>query len=125
MVYYLPAPSTMAGINSDKSVLGSLTEITGNVSGQGSLRVDGKVTGNVAVSGPLEVSAGASIQGDVSGESLDLDGTVVGDVECSGPVSIGSQAEYKGVLKAERVSLAPGAKVSARLDTQFDLSLDI
>jgi cytoskeletal protein CcmA (bactofilin family) len=115
----------MASKSSDSSVLGPQTEVRGNISGQGGLRVDGKVQGNVSVDGALEISAGASITGDVSGASLKLDGSLLGDIDSQGPVSIGPRAEYRGVLKGERIAVAPGARVSAQIDTQFDLNLDI
>ena len=109
---------------SSTSVIGSVTEITGNVSGNGGLRVEGTVNGSVSVSGPLHVLSGASISGSVEAESLELGGALGGDIRVRGPVSIAADADYSGKIEAERVTIAEGSKVNAQLDTPFDLNLD-
>ena len=50
----------MARGTSDISVIGSSTKVTGRVSGEGGLRVEGAVKGDVAVTGPLEVAEGST-----------------------------------------------------------------
>lgn len=107
------------------SVVGAATEITGNVSGSGALRVDGRIHGNLSVAGAVEVSAGAEIRGALQADSLVLNGTLEGDVDASGAVSIGPRAQYKGALRGSRVAIAAGAEVHAELQTDFDLRLSI
>lgn len=112
-------------VGNSSSVISAVTEITGNISGEGSLRVEGKVKGAVSISGDLAIAEGATITGAVRAAELLLDGELDGDVESDGPVVIGARASYRGNLRGERVSVQPGASVSATLDTPFDLKLDI
>ncbi len=106
-------------------MIGSVTEITGNVSGSGALLVEGRINGGVSVDGPLEVTADAEIKGNVSAETLTLNGTLSGDVTTQGPIALGARARYQGVLRGERVSIAPGAEISADIVTEFDLDLSV
>lgn len=110
---------------SSSSVISAVTEITGNISGEGSLRVEGKVKGAVSISGDLAIAEGASVTGAVRTSLLVLEGALDGDVDSDGPVTVGARASYRGNLRGERVSVQPGAAVSATLDTPFDLKLDI
>ncbi len=113
----------MARANSDLSVIGSSTKVTGRVSGEGGLRVEGAVKGDVAVNGPLEVAEGATIDGNVRAESLDLAGSLMGDVSAQGPVVVRSGAAVRGELKGSQVAIEPGSRVSVRLECEFELDL--
>lgn len=113
----------MARGSSDISVIGSSTKVTGRVSGDGGLRVEGAVKGDVAVTGPLEVAEGATIDGNVRAESLDLAGALAGDVVAQGPVIVRSGAAARGELKGSQVAIEPGSRVSVRLECEFELDL--
>ncbi len=113
----------MARASSDISVIGSSTKVTGRVSGDGGLRVEGAVKGDVAVNGPLEVAEGATIDGNVRAESLDLAGSLMGDVAAQGPVIVRSGAAVRGELKGSQVAIEPGSRVSVRLECEFELDL--
>ena len=57
------------------SVVGSSTRITGRISGNGALRIEGSVKGDVNVNGETEIAEGASVEGNLRGEGLDIGGT--------------------------------------------------
>jgi cytoskeletal protein CcmA (bactofilin family) len=113
----------MARHGSEISVLGPQTRVIGRISGEGALRIEGTVRGDVAVNGPAEVAEGASIEGNVSAESLEIGGTLLGDVSSQGPVAIRSGAVVRGELRGSEISIEPGSRVSVRLDTEFELDL--
>jgi len=117
--------SPMASTKSSSSVVSATTEITGNISGQGDLRIDGRVNGNISISGELLIAEDANVNGDISGTQVALEGQLTGSVDAAGPVHIGPRATYRGSIRGERLSIAPGASVAADLDTPFDLNLDI
>jgi len=114
----------MARVSSDMSVVGASTQIAGRVGGEGGLRVEGRVGGDVDVSGPIEIAAGAAIEGDVSGGSLEISGKLAGDASCRGPIAIRAGAEVRGDLKGSSVSIEPGARIDVRLDTDFKLDFE-
>lgn len=113
----------MARASLDGSVLGASTRVTGRVSGEGGLRVEGAIKGDVAVTGPVEVAEGASIDGNVEAESLDVAGSLLGDVSAKGPVLVRSGATVRGALRGSQVAIEPGSRVAVRLECEFELDL--
>ncbi len=109
--------------NTEMSVLGPSSRVTGRITGKGGLRVEGKLTGSIGVGGPVEVIEAASIQGDVAGETLDLSGSLVGNVNTTGAVVIRAGALLHGEVKGAEVAIEPGSRVSIRLDTPFELNI--
>lgn len=113
----------MPRLSSDVSVLGPATRVTGRVSGDGSLRVEGKVRGDIQISGDAEISPAGNVEGHVTAASLDISGTLLGDVVASGPVVIREGAVVRGDLRGSEISIEPGSRVSVRLVNDFDLDL--
>ena len=109
--------------NSEGSVLGPATRITGRISGDGALRVEGGVKGDVNVSGPAEIAEGASVEGTVHAESLEIAGSLLGDAVTRGPIAVRAGALVRGELRGSEISIEPGSRVSVRLDTQVELDL--
>ncbi len=111
--------------SNDLSVLGPATRLTGRISGRGGLRIEGTLKGDVNITGPAELTDGASLAGDLGASSLDLGGNLIGTVTTTGPIIIRSSAVLRGQVKGSEVSIEPGAKVSLRLDTAFELDLGL
>jgi len=109
--------------SSEFSVLGPHTRVTGRVSGDASLRIEGSVRGDVQVSGGAEIVEGGSVEGNVTAASLDIAGSLQGDVAVRGPVAIRSSAVVRGDLRGSEVSIEPGSRVSIRITSDFDLDL--
>ncbi len=113
----------MARSNPESSVLGPSTRVTGRISGDGALRVEGTLKGDLSITGPAEIAEGASVEGNVRAETLELMGSLIGDVVAAGPIAVRAGSLVRGELRASEVSIEPGSRVSVRLDTQFELDL--
>jgi len=109
--------------SSEGSVLGPSTRITGRISGEGALRIEGGVKGDVSVSGQAEIAEGASVEGSVHAESLEIGGSLLGDAVTRGPIAVHAGAVVRGDLRGSEISIEPGSRVSVRLDTQVELDL--
>jgi len=103
------------------SVVGSGTRITGRISGSGALRIEGVVKGDINVSGDTELSEGSSVEGNLQGESLDIAGSLLGDARASGAIAVRSSGKVRGELRGAQISIEAGARVSVRLETEFEL----
>ena len=110
--------------STDISILGPSTRVTGRVSGEGALRVEGNVRGDVQVSGSTEIAEGGSVEGNVSAETLEVAGSLLGDAVVNGPVFIRAGAVVRGELRGSEISIEPGSRVSVRLDTDFELDFE-
>jgi len=109
--------------SSEHSVVGPSTKVVGNVSGDGSLRIEGSVRGDVQISGDVTVATGGSLEGNLAAASLDIAGTLQGDVSSRGPITIREGAVVRGELSGREVSIEPGSRVSARITNDFELDL--
>jgi cytoskeletal protein CcmA (bactofilin family) len=107
--------------SNEVSILGPSTRVTGRITGKGGLRIEGKIEGDVAITGPAVVVDGASVQGDFAADSLDLSGVISGNVTTTGGVVVRGGARLRGEVKSAEVAIEPGARVSVRLNTPFEI----
>lgn len=99
------------------SVIGRGTVVRGNVRGEGSLEIQGRVEGDVTVEGEVVLGEEASVRGNVSGAQLSIAGAVQGDLRGSESVLIERGARVVGDLSAPRIGVAPGALVKGNVRT--------
>jgi cytoskeletal protein CcmA (bactofilin family) len=107
--------------STELSVLGPSTRVTGRINGKGGLRIEGNVKGDVTITGPAVLGDGATIEGNLTAESLDLGGNIEGNVTTEGGIVVRANARLRGEVKSAGVAIEPGAKVSVRLNTPFDI----
>ena len=55
--------------------------------------------------------------------SLDVAGSLQGDVTSRGAISIQKSAVVRGDMRGSEVSIEPGARVSVRITSDFELEL--
>jgi cytoskeletal protein CcmA (bactofilin family) len=111
----------MARFTSEASVLGATTRLTGRVTGNGALRIEGAVTGGIEITGPAEIAVGATVEGNVRAESLEVAGTLQGDADSEGPIAVRAGAVARGQLRGSQVTIDPGSRVSVLLSTPFEV----
>jgi cytoskeletal protein CcmA (bactofilin family) len=91
------------------------TVINGELTASGHVRLDGQVHGNVTVRGNLEVSAGASLEGErLDVENLVLHGSVKANVTAKGKITISKTGRLVGDVKAISLDIEAGAVFSGR-----------
>jgi cytoskeletal protein CcmA (bactofilin family) len=100
------------------SVIGQGTVVRGNVRGEGSLEVYGRVDGDVEVTGDVTLGDQASVRGDVTGARITIAGTVVGEVRGSEAILLERSAQVTGDMTAPRVGIEEGARVRGALRTE-------
>ena len=102
-----------AGKGGSLSVIGSEVTISGNLSGNGDLHLDGAVEGDIRCNS-LTLGAGGRVKGNIAAETATLAGTVGGTVSARTLV-IEKSAKINGDLSYESVSIETGAQVDGRL----------
>jgi len=98
------------------TLIGVHSVITGELSFEGAVRIDGQFKGNIRANkdGTLIVSEGALIQGEVHVPSLILHGTIEGNVCASNSLKIGSTGHLNGDVQYKVLSLAEGSAINGR-----------
>ncbi len=105
------------------SVIGRTSVVRGNVRGEGSLEILGRVEGDVSVSGDIVLGESAGVRGSLNGASITVAGQVQGDVRGSEAVLIESGAKVIGDLLAPRIGVAAGALVKGNVRTEGEAPL--
>jgi len=100
------------------SVIGSSSVIRGNVRGDSSLEILGRVEGDVGVTGDLSLGQDAVVVGTVSGARILIGGSVEGDVNATEAVVISETGRVVGDLLAPRIGMSEGALVRGSVRTE-------
>jgi cytoskeletal protein CcmA (bactofilin family) len=91
------------------------TVVNGELTASGHVRLDGQIHGNVTVRGNLEVSAGASLEGErLEVENLVLHGSIKANVTAKGKITISKTGRLVGDVKAISLDIEAGAMFSGR-----------
>ena len=109
-------------------LIGAGTQIKGDMTFDGGLRIDGRVHGNVisveGKPGTLVLSEAARIEGEIRVSHVVINGTVVGPVHAADYVELHSKANVIGDVYYRTLEMDLGAVVQGRLVYQDDTKTD-
>lgn len=101
------------------TLVGRNTEVTGDISFEGGLHIDGLVKGNILAesgsSSVLSVSEAGSVEGEVRVPHIALNGSVIGDVYATERIELGPRARVSGNVFYHLIEMAAGAEVNGKL----------
>lgn len=97
-----------------ETIIGKETTITGQLSSQGNIRVDGRIDGGVTISGDAVIGESGIVQGDIKAGSLTVAGTVTGNVDCDGNLSIHATGQLVGDVRVRSLNIADGGVFRGR-----------
>ena len=100
------------------STISTTTVVRGNVSGDGSLEILGRVEGSVSMTGQVIVAANAVVKGNVSATEIQVAGNILGNLTASDLVMLNTGARVVGDLAAVRIGVAEGALVRGLVRTE-------
>jgi cytoskeletal protein CcmA (bactofilin family) len=95
------------------SFIGAEVTISGNISGDGDIHLDGTVEGDLSCI-TLILGSGGRIRGNISADKATLGGSVEGTVNAS-TLIVEKSARISGDLSYETVSIENGAHVDGRV----------
>ena len=109
-------------------LIDACTQIKGDMTFDGGLRIDGRVHGNVisveGKPGTLVLSEAARIEGEIRVSHVVINGTVVGPVHAADYVELQSKANVTGDVYYRTLEMHLGAVVQGRLVYQDDTKTD-
>lgn len=105
--------------NSVDTLVGSNTEIRGDVLFSGGLHVDGRIKGKVLANAgeeaSLSISESGSVEGDISVPILTVNGTVSGNVHASEQMILAPNARVTGNVYYNKLEVQGGAEVNGQM----------
>ncbi len=105
-------PAARSG-NGTLSFLGAEVTVTGNISGQGNLHIDGRVDGDVSCTS-LIVGNSGQVNGNITADNAKIAGSINGTVAAK-VLTIEASARITGDLSYDSVSVETGAQVDGRV----------
>jgi cytoskeletal protein CcmA (bactofilin family) len=105
--------------NTIDTLIGAKTEIKGDITFSGGLRIDGKVRGNVTAKGDanstLVLSEHAVIIGNVTSPHIISNGSIKGNVRAAERIELQPKAEIAGDVYYKVIEMALGAVINGSL----------
>jgi cytoskeletal protein CcmA (bactofilin family) len=105
--------------NTIDTLIGSKTEIKGDITFSGGLRIDGKIRGNITAKGDanstLVLSENAQIIGNVTVPHIISNGSIKGNVRTSERMELQPKAEIAGDIFYKVIEMAMGAVINGGL----------
>ena len=101
------------------TLIGQHTQLSGDLSFNGGLRIDGHIKGNVYASGDvnsmLTLSEYGSIEGEIKVPNLIINGVIHGNVYVSGHLELAEKAKVQGNVYYRLLEMAMGSEVNGQL----------
>jgi cytoskeletal protein CcmA (bactofilin family) len=116
MAKYNENETTSNNIN----LIGFGTEIHGDISCSGDLRIDGSLFGNITAKGKIVVGETGKIKGELVCKNSDISGYVDGKIVVSELLSLKSTAKVVGDMITSRLAIEPGSKFTGYCDMSTD-----
>ncbi len=110
----LPAANSM-------NQFGAGTTIQGDVSAEGDIRIDGKVTGTVRTKSKLVIGASGLIEGDVYCQNGYIDGKVSGKLQVEELLILSKTAQIQGDISIKKLVIEEGARLNGMVSMGVQL----
>lgn len=94
-----------AGLNT----LGSGTKITGDISADSDIRLDGELDGNIKCSGKVILGPQGRIKGEIDCQNAVIEGTIEGVLRVAELLQVKDSARINGEIKTLKLMVQPGA----------------
>lgn len=98
-------PETTPSIN----LVGSDTEVTGDIRSNGDIRIDGILTGSINSTGKVVVGSTGRVNGEIFCLNADISGEVSARIKVSELLSLKSTAKVVGDIVTNKLAIEPGA----------------
>ena len=98
------------------TTIGSSFVIEGEITSEDNIIVQGTVKGKMTTSQPVFVENSATLEADVTAESVEISGNVTGNVSASTRVELNSDAKVVGDVQSPRILIADGALFKGNID---------
>ena len=103
------------------SLIGQQTQIDGNVTFTGGLRVDGTITGNVSAADEeenetvLTLSESGTIEGDIHVPYMIVNGTIIGNLYATEHLELAEKTRITGNVYYNLLQMKEGAEINGNL----------
>jgi len=117
--------TSASNINIFGTVLGDVTcendmiisgRIEGNINARSFQLLSGSISGDIIAKSIVEISQGATVNGNISAERVMVDSKVTGNISAANVVRLNANAFVDGNIKANTLSVQEGAELKGNVD---------
>lgn len=101
-----------------KSSITRATSITGEISGQGDLRLEGRIDGDIKLKGLLFIGRECRFQGQAEAENIIIEGRVEGRIQALDKIEIRAGGHVLGKIVCQQIAIAEGAFLDGAVQSQ-------
>ena len=99
----------MADAPRNETLIGSDVSIKGEMSFDGSMRIEGKVEGKIASKGRISFGQGAQVVAEVAVGEAKIEGTFKGNITAANRIELAATAHVLGDVRSTKLVIAEGA----------------
>ncbi len=92
------------------NLIGSGTEINGDIITNGDIRIDGTVSGNIKSKGKIVLGESGKVKGEINCKNADISGKIDGKIVISDLLALKPSSFIEGDIVANKLAIEPGAK---------------
>ncbi|HLN20843.1 MAG TPA: polymer-forming cytoskeletal protein [Bacteroidales bacterium] len=94
------------------NLISSGTEINGDISSSGDIRIDGTVTGTLNTKGKVVLGPTGKVKGEITCKNSEISGVIEGRITVSQLLNLKASSRILGDISTSKLSIEPGAKFS-------------
>jgi len=113
---------SVEGSDPDVTRIGKSVVIKGNISGGGSLYLDGELEGNVELNGSLTVGPEGRVRANLQARSIEVQGRVEGDLYGLEHTKLKKSATVVGDIYTPRIAIEDGMSLTGSVHANKDIS---
>jgi cytoskeletal protein CcmA (bactofilin family) len=106
--------------NNSINLLGVGTEISGDITSNGDIRIDGSLKGNLKTKGKVVIGETGSVIGEIQCKNSDIEGRLEGKINVSDLLSLKAVSSIKGDIICRKIAIEPGAKFTGNCSMTTD-----
>ena len=91
------------------NLIGSGTQITGDINSTGDVRIDGTLYGNITLQGRLVIGHNGKIEGNVTCQNADVSGEIKGKLNVNETLVLKNTSKILGDIVTGKIAIEPGA----------------
>jgi cytoskeletal protein CcmA (bactofilin family) len=92
------------------NLIGVGTEIKGDITSNGDIRIDGSLTGNLNTSGKLVIGETGKVNGEIVCKNSEVLGEIKGKIKVSELLSLKATSKIFGDIVTKKLAIEPGSK---------------
>jgi cytoskeletal protein CcmA (bactofilin family) len=92
------------------NLIGVGTEIKGDITSNGDIRIDGSLTGNLNTSGKLVIGETGKVNGEIVCKNSEVLGEIKGKIKVSELLSLKATSKIFGDIVTKKLAIEPGSR---------------